>query len=159
MDEAPSFETIMRPHMDRVYRLAFRLTANQADAEDLVQDLLIKLYPRRDELSSIENLSPWLGRVLYNLFVDFVRRHPHRRFKIVDLENSEAETAVSPDVVDITPLQSALTQLSDEHRLVILMHDAEGYKLEEIHRITGVALGTLKSRLHRARARLREILK
>jgi RNA polymerase sigma-70 factor (ECF subfamily) len=58
----------------------------------------------------------------------------------------------------IRELDVALSQLSDEHRLIVLLHDTEGYKLTEIQEITGVALGTVKSRLHRARARLREIL-
>jgi RNA polymerase sigma-70 factor (ECF subfamily) len=55
-------------------------------------------------------------------------------------------------------LERALAALSDEHRLVVLLHDAEGYKLEEIHQVTGDPLGTIKSRLHRARARLREMV-
>jgi RNA polymerase sigma-70 factor (ECF subfamily) len=58
----------------------------------------------------------------------------------------------------ILALDAALSQLSDEHRVVVLLHDTEGYKLDEIHQLTGTPVGTLKSRLHRARARLRDIL-
>ena len=154
MTMAPDdFEALLRPCMDRVYRLAYRLTGNQADSEDLVQDLLIKLYPRRDELSSIENLTPWLGRILYNLFIDQIRRKP--RLSLVDVDANEMEisqTRSTPatDELDISRLEKALAQLSEEHRVVVLMHDAEGYKLEEIHRITGVPVGTVKSRLHQS---------
>lgn len=167
-----AFAEIVRPHLRRLYRFAFRLTASAADAEDLVQEVMIKVYERRDELTSIGDLGPWLGRVLYNQFVDNARRYARQRFHTVhpnspDGGNAGVEELAShepgPEQLtvaefDISRINVALAQLSLEHRAVVLMHDSEGYKLEEIQTITGVPLGTLKSRLHRARARLREIL-
>ena len=166
-----AFDRLLGPQLPRLYRLAYRLTGTVADAEDLLQDVLIKLYGRRQELTSIEDLSPWLSRVLYNQFVDDRRRFARRRLAVVN--DSSPEGAAQLDALpagnldpadeaalafDITQLHVALQQLSDEHREVVLLHDAEGYTLEEVHRITGVAVGTLKSRLHRARARLRELI-
>ena len=164
-----TFEKLVRPHMERLYRLSFRLTASKAEAEDLFQDVLVKAYARLDELIELDQPGSWLARVLYNHFVDNHRRYARQRLVVVE-EAQLPEKSVeavgcndSPDRLrerldDITQLDSALARLSDEHRLVVVLHDVEGYKLEEIHTITGDPLGTVKSRLHRARARLREIL-
>jgi RNA polymerase sigma-70 factor (ECF subfamily) len=163
------FSGLLRPHLDRLYRLAFRLTGTAGDAEDLVQDVLCKVYERHDELTSIGDLGPWLARVLYNRFIDDARKRSRQRLVLVDSGNSAVpdcpdescgsspESAVDSEF-SIRRLNDALGALSPEHRTVVLLHDAEGYKLTEIQSITGVSLGTLKSRLHRARARLREIL-
>ena len=167
---SPDFESLMRPEVGRLYRVAYRLTNNVADAEDLVQEVLIKVYGRRDELGSIEVLAPWLARVLYNHFIDNLRRYQRKRMHVVDASaaapvdpDSVVDTAATPELeaeqaFDIKRLSDALASLSLEHRSVVLLHDSEGYKLEEIQVITGVPVGTLKSRLHRARARLRELL-
>lgn len=162
------FSALLRPHLDRLYRLAFRLTGTRSDAEDLLQDVLTRLYTRRDELSSIENLTPWLGRVLYNRFVDDQRRYQRRRVHVVDghhdpdlapgVESDHPDVRVERDR-NVMALTKALDRLSDDHRITILLHDAEGYSLREIQTLTGVPLGTLKSRLHRARQRLRELMK
>src|SRR5262245_14231916 len=69
-----AFERLMRPHLRRLHRLAYRLTGSAADAEDLLQDVLIRLFERANELSSIADLSPWTSRVLYNRYVDSRRR-------------------------------------------------------------------------------------
>lgn len=168
----PSFEALVRPEIGRLYKLAYRLTGHVRDAEDLVQDVLTKAFQRRRELSSIDGLGAWLARVMYNQFIDDTRRHARRRFRVVSIDEgsqgSDLDAALASDAADPARAQiqrsiqraltDALAALSIEHRTVVLMHDAEGYTLEEIQRITGVPLGTLKSRLHRARARLRELL-
>ena len=107
---------------------------------------------------------------MYNLFVDERRRFARRRMRTVEEGEMPGEglagIAGAEDPVrdnerreKILMLDAALSQLSDEQRLVVLLHDTEGYKLKEIQELTGVPVGTIKSRLHRARARLREILK
>lgn len=169
-DQHASFDALMRPHLDRLYRLAFRLAGNKAEAEDLFQDVLIKIYPRIDELIEIDEPGSWLCRVLYNHFVDNRRRYERQRLVVVSEgqlpEHKGIETLpgkLDPEgdaerLDNIMRLENALQKLSDEHRLVVLLHDTEGYKLIEIQELTGTPVGTLKSRLHRARARLREIL-
>jgi RNA polymerase sigma-70 factor (ECF subfamily) len=166
--DSEQFEALLRPHLDRLYRLAYRLTGAGADAEDLVQDVLVKVYGRRDELTSLDALGPWLGRVLYNRFVDQSRQFARKRMRAVSVESAQSGAELASDVpgpdaqaglaYDISRLEQALAKLSQEHRAVVLMHDSEGYKLSEIQAITGIPVGTLKSRLHRARARLRELL-
>ncbi len=164
-NQARLFEQLLQPHMQRLYRFAYRLTHSRPEAEDLFQDVLTKLYGKLDELSDLRDPAPWLNRVLYNHFIDNQRRYARRRLVDVDEGQLTGQTIDSlpdpgerPDCGTLDALQTALEQLSDEHRTVVLLHDAEGYKLEEIQAITDTPLGTIKSRLHRARARLREIL-
>jgi len=168
-NHSASFDRLVRPHFDRLYRLAFRLTGRKAEAEDLFQELLIKAFGKLDDLVTIDEPGSWLSRVMYNLFVDEQRRFARRRMHTVEegfLPGDGLEGLAGTDnpekdqqrLEQLRKLDSALTQLSDEHRLVVLLHDTEGYKLEEIHRLIGIPVGTVKSRLHRARARLREIL-
>jgi RNA polymerase sigma-70 factor (ECF subfamily) len=162
-----AFTALLKPHLERLYRLAYRLTANVADAEDLVQDVIVKLYLRRDELTSIRELSPWLGRVLYNHFIDDKRRYGRQPLKLVDANlavDDEVTSQAGPVAEAVRAdtarsLNAALAKLGEDHRVVVLLHDSEGYKLKEIQELIGVPVGTLKSRLHRGRERLRELLK
>lgn len=164
-----SFTELIRPHLERMYRLAFRLTGNQADAQDLVQDVMLKLYPRSKQLVAIDKIAPWLGKVIYRQFVDNKRRYVVRSLHIVENSDYSAEpdraAAVqvsTEDLVeaefDINRLESAVAKLSEDHRLIINLHDVEGYTISEIAEITGVPMGTLKSRRQRARERLQGLL-
>jgi len=163
------FEHIVRPHLDRLYRLAWRLTGSKPEAEDLFQELLIKAFGKTDELARIEEPGAWLCRVMYNLFVDQHRRFSRQRMTVIDeaalpgeglagMPGGEDPVADTEREAKFERLDAALGQLSDEHRVVVLLHDTEGYKLAEIEAMTGTPVGTIKSRLHRARARLRQIL-
>jgi RNA polymerase sigma-70 factor (ECF subfamily) len=169
--EAPkaAFEKLVQPHFDRLWRLAFRLTGRRAEAEDLFQELLIKAFGKLDDLVTIDEPGSWLSRVMYNLFIDEQRRFARTRMHIVEegfLAGDGLEGLPGPDdpardnerLEKLRQLDSALARLSDEHRIIVLLHDTEGYKLNEIQELMGIPVGTVKSRLHRARARLREIL-
>lgn len=155
--------------MERLYRLAFRLAGNKAEAEDLFQDVLTKVYVRLDDLIDIDHPGSWLSRVMYNHFIDNRRKYARQRLVMVEegglpgnsVDSLPGEAGPEQDAErldNIMRLEGALAELSENHRLVILLHDTEGYKLEEIQSITGDPVGTIKSRLHRARARLRELL-
>ena len=164
-----AFEKLVRPHFDRLHRLAWRLTGQKAEAEDLFQELLIKAYGKLDDLVQIDEPGSWLSRVMYNLFIDERRRYARRRMHTVEegemtgdglagLPGTENPEWDHERLERMQKLDSALSQLSDDHRVIVLLHDTEGYKLTEIQELMGVPVGTVKSRLHRARARLREIL-
>lgn len=168
-DNTAIFERLVRPHFDRLYRLAWRLTGSRAEAEDLFQETLVKTYPKLDDIVRVDDAGSWLGRVMYNLFVDRHRRFARQRLHVVDeahlpgagiaeLPGGEDPVQSSERDEVCSRLAAALAELSEEHRIVVLLHDTEGYKLREIQDLTGVPVGTVKSRLHRARARLREIL-
>ncbi len=163
------FEEIVRPHFPRLYRLAWRLTGRKVEAEDLFQELLIRAFEKLDDLVRIDEAGSWLSRVMYNLFIDERRRFVRRRLHTVEEGELPVDGLANLAGIDdpvrnfeglerMALLEEALSQLSDEHRLVVLLHDTEGYKLTEIEALMGVPLGTVKSRLHRARGRLREIL-
>ena len=164
-----TFEKLVRPHLDRLYRLAFRLTSQRAEAEDLFQELLIKAFGKLDDLVEIDEPGSWLSRIMYNLFIDERRRFRRQRMHLVEegfLPGDGLEGLAGGDdpardharIEKLKKLDEALAQLSEEHRIIVLLHDTEGYKMTEIQSLMGIPVGTVKSRLHRARARLREIL-
>lgn len=168
---AAEFDRLMRPHVAALYRSAYRWTGSVERAEDLVQDLLVRLYPRLAELRTLEQMRPWAMRVMYRLFVDQLRRERSSPVQFgLDVADDGAEEdsgLVDPGYGPQELTEQQLTQervlavwplLSEEHRVVLSMHDIEDYSLPEVAQMLEVPIGTLKSRLHRARARLRELL-
>lgn len=159
------FESLMRPHLKKLYNLAFRYTGNRDDAEDLVQDLLIKLYPRLEQAKSIEKLFPWLSKILYRQFIDQLRRQQRSPIDYMGEDNTDFEMQVSQNMEPVEVISSDITleiindelnQLKENHRILILLHDVEGYSLQEIGEMIDIPVGTIKSRLSRARKKLRE---
>ena len=161
----------MRPQVEFLHRLAWRFTGSTADAEDLVQEVLLKLYPRTEQLAAIERLRPWLAKVLYRQTVDFVRQRARSPVSgSAEDEQNGGDPLDAAAAVEEGPdghaergewrdrILVALGQLNPEQRAVVAMHDVEGYSLEELEPILQAPLGTLKSRLHRARQRLRALL-
>ena len=168
-DQQLAVERLLRPHFDRLYRLAFRLTGNRADAEDLFQDVLIRAFEKIDTIATLEQPGSWLGRVMYNRFVDGSRKRARQRLVVVQdgdmpgdgiegLPGSASAEVDAGRLEQLKALHRALALLSEEHRIVLLLHDTEGYKIKEIEELTGIPAGTVKSRLHRARARLKDVL-
>jgi RNA polymerase sigma-70 factor (ECF subfamily) len=171
---AAQFDGLLREHVPALYRSAYRWTGAVDRAEDLVQELLVRLYPRLDELMKLERVRPWALRVMYRIFVDQLRRDRHSpvQFGADSKEETEAGEDEDNDLVDQSPgpvelVEQEFTQmrilaawalLGEEHRVVLSMHDIEDYSLPEVAEILEIPIGTLKSRLHRARARLRELL-
>ena len=148
-----------------MYRFAYRLCGSPEDAEELGQCFLASLFPKLERIEKIEKLSPWLSRGLYNLYVDGYRRRQREN----TLFDTRAELQESSDNIDTTFAQAssaelssqielALAQLNPDQRIVVLLHDSEGYTLDELSRILEVPLGTLKSRLNRAHRELIKLL-
>ena len=161
------FVSLIRPYVEGMYRLAYRFCGCREDAEDLVQDVLVKLYPRVHELRDIDNLQSWLATVLYRQFVDRTRHS--KRSPVQSSEDgdtpilAEVEPANQPEVIllnheTIDHVQQALLQLNEDQRVLVILHDVEGYKLTELREMLGIPIGTLKSRLHRAREQLKKLL-
>lgn len=168
------FEDLLRPHVPSLYSAAFRLSGNKADAEDLVQDLLVKLVVKQDQLAEVQTLRPWLMTVLYRTFVD--RKRKSNRSPLVLVSSFGKKDGNGLDFFDTVPsftpgpreslekmftqkkITAALDSLNENQRTLCVLHDIEGYTLIELEEILDTPLGTLKSRLHRARARLRKIL-
>lgn len=165
------FEALITPQVDYLFRLAYRFTGKKADAEDLVQDVLIKVYRQWQEVAGMERPRAWLARVTYNTYVDNCRRESRSPLAAgVPVADGDDDTAAVPLRSDADParevangltsevLQQALGRLDPEQRALIALHDIEGYTLNELEGLLDCPLGTLKSRLHRTRAQLRKIL-
>ena len=171
-DPAAEFDSLLREHVPALYRAAYRWTGAVDRAEDLVQELLVRLFPKLDELRRLDKIRPWALRVMYRIFVDQVRRDRSSPVQFgadarEDSGEEEGQEFIDPQEGPAELLEQQLTQervvaawesLGEEHRVVLSMHDIEDYSLPELSEIMGVPIGTLKSRLHRARAKLRELL-
>jgi RNA polymerase sigma-70 factor, ECF subfamily len=159
----PSWDELVRQHADRVYRLAYRLSGNQQDAEDLTQETFIRVF------RSVQNYQPgtfegWLHRITTNLFLDMVRRRGRIRMEALP-EDYDRVPADEPDPEQIyhdaqlgPDLQAALDSLPPEFRAAVVLCDVEGLSYEEIGATLGVKLGTVRSRIHRGRQALRDYL-
>jgi len=160
----PSWEEVVRDHSARVYRLAYRLTGNTHDAEDLTQEVFVRVF------RSLPGYTPgtfegWLHRITTNLFLDMARRRQRFRF-----EGLGEETESRLDGGEPTPaqafddrhldddIQAALKALAPEYRAAVILCNIEGLSYEEIAATLGIKLGTVRSRIHRGRAQLRAAL-
>ncbi|EFV12786.1 RNA polymerase sigma factor SigE [Segniliparus rugosus] len=159
--DMPSWDELVREHGARVYRIAYRLTGNQQDAEDLTQETFIRVF------RSLHTYRPgvfegWLHRIATNLFLDQARRKTKIRMEALpeDYERVPSGAPSPEDVVadaDLDPvLQTALDSLPPEFRAVVVLCDIEGLSYEEVGASLGVKLGTVRSRLHRARQSIRD---
>lgn len=177
-DSQGAFERVIDPHMTALYRLAWRWCGNASDAEDLLQELMCKLYPRRTEVLAVDKLRPWLIRVMYRLFVDGTRRQRPLAFSALAPAGGEAEPdGDGPDFADNLEIEAddnpeadadrqlsrerlehALQRLPEARRALLVMHDVEGYSLPELADMLETPAGTLKVQLHRTRERLRTLL-
>ena len=159
----PSWDDVVRDHSARVYRLAYRLTGNQHDAEDLTQEVFVRVF------RSLSTYTPgtfegWLHRITTNLFLDLVRRRARIRF---DPLPDDAERLASGDrgpaqLYDDShfdhDVQAALDALPPDFRAAVVLCDLEGLSYDEIAATLGIKLGTVRSRIHRGRTQLRAAL-
>jgi RNA polymerase sigma factor (sigma-70 family) len=159
----PSWDEVVRMHSGRVYRLAYRLTGNRHDAEDLTQETFVRVF------RSLSSYTPgtfegWLHRITTNLFLDLVRRRARIRFEALpdDAERVQGREPSPAQVYDDThfdaDVQAALDALPPDFRAAVVLCDIEGLSYEEIAATLGVKLGTVRSRIHRGRAALRGAL-
>ena len=166
---AAEFDLLLRGHVPALYRYAFRWTGDVDQAEDLVQETLTRLYPELAMLREIEQIRPWAARVMYRIFIDGLRRSRRSPVSFVgrsgttgafiDDEGEEDEAAdqtwdpavLAEQALDRERILAAWPRLMEQHRVVLSLHEIEGYSLEEVAAIVGVPVGTTKSRLNRAR--------
>jgi len=159
----PSWDEVVRQHSARVYRLAYRLTGNQHDAEDLTQEVFVRVF------RSLSTYTPgtfegWLHRITTNLFLDTVRRKQRIRFDALpdDTERLPGRERSPQQVVDDQlfdgDIQAALDALPPDFRAAVVLCDLEGLPYDEIAATLGIKVGTVRSRIHRGRAQLRAAL-
>lgn len=160
-------------HLDALYACACRLTRNPTEAEDLVQDAMVKAIRAKEQFQPGTNLKAWLFRILTNTFINKYRRGGLERSvfegpdadPLVDgwVSASTMRQLRDPETVALTPLvegevQRALDALPPEFRLAVILCDVEEFSYEEIARIMGCPIGTVMSRLHRGRKLLQRSL-
>ncbi len=160
----PSWDEIVREHADRVYRLAYRLSGNRADAEDLTQETFVRVF------RSLSGYRPgtfegWLHRITTNLFLDLVRRRQRIRFDALPEDAGDRLPGRDPgpeqayDSTHLDPeIQAALDELPPDFRVAVVLCDLEQLSYEEIAATLDVKVGTVRSRIHRGRVLLREAL-
>ncbi len=159
----PTWDEVVRQHADRTYRLAYRLSGNAQDAEDLTQETFIRVFR---SLSTYQpgTFEGWMHRITTNLFLDMVRRRNRVRMEAlpddydrVPGDGPSPEQAWSASNLD-PDLQEALDSLAPEFRAAVVLCDVEGLSYEQIGATLGVKLGTVRSRIHRGRQALRSFL-
>jgi RNA polymerase sigma-70 factor, ECF subfamily len=163
--DVPAFESLYRDHAGRVYALCLRMTADAQRARDLTQDVFVRAWERLSAFRGDAAFSSWLHRIAVNEVLMDSRADKRRRNRVTlaeDVAHDNGVTdgeAVSADVEQEIDLERAIAALPPGARRVFVLHDVEGYKHEEIARMTGSAPGTLRAQLHRARRLLMEVLK
>lgn len=160
-----AFEQIYRRHYRRVYSLCLRMTNNPTSAEDLTQDVFTHLYRKIGSFRGESAFTTWLHRMTVNQVLMYFRKSSTRN----ELTTEEGETpiqivqgtenAARMPIVDRIALERAIEQLSPGYRSVFVLHDVEGHEHEEIGRILGISAGTSKSQLHKARLKLRDLIR
>ncbi len=160
-----AFEELYERHSRRVYSLCLRMTSNTAEAEDLAQEVFIQLFRKLGSFRGESAFTTWLHRLTVNQVL------MHFRKKGVKMEQTtdDGETPVqvvsgtenprSMPVMDRIALDNAMSQLPPGYRTVFVLHDIEGHEHEQIARLLGCSVGTSKSQLHKARMKLRTLLR
>src|SRR5687768_8706758 len=163
-DPVPTWDEVVERHSDRVYRLAYRLTGDRHDAEDLTQEVFVRVFRSLDTYTP-GTFEGWLHRITTNLFLDQARRRQRIRFDALSDEragtlrsNSPAPDVAVADRLFDDDVEQALAALPPEFRAAVVLCDVEGLSYDEIADILGAKLGTVRSRIHRGRAMLRRAL-
>jgi RNA polymerase sigma-70 factor (ECF subfamily) len=164
--EIEAFEALVERYGRRIYGLAYRMAGNDADAKDLTQEAFIRVYRALRRIDPAANLESWLYRIVTNLYIDLLRRRPKARVESLDapLVTAKGDEVVrevedpgpGPEDIVVTAqldadIQRALLALSPDLRMVVVLSDIEGRSYEEIAEMVRIPVGTVKSRLHRAR--------
>lgn len=168
------FDRLVERHYQHAYNLAYRLTGNAADAEDLVQEAFLRAYRFFDRYDPTMPFINWFNQILTNLFIDEHRRR--KRLPTLSLEerfeNEEGEESEQLDIADTSPspleiaeanqyldaIEEGLSRLSPEFRAAVVLADVMGHSYEEIAEMMNTSIGTVRSRIHRGRKQLRDII-
>ncbi len=170
--DTAAFEALIEPHMTAVYNIAYRICRNADDAADAAQDAFLKAFGNISKFKGGAKFSTWLYRIATNSALDTVKRRGRHGAYSLDAEISGEDGDILREIPSDTPLpqeeaersevrreiNAALGKLSADDRSIIALRDINGMSYREISEILGCSEGTVKSRLSRARQRLREIL-
>ena len=164
-----AFEQIVQAYQTKVYNIALSITGNHHDADDAAQDVFVKVYRSIGAFSFHAQFSTWLYRVATNVCLDYLRKRKRSGTVPLDTDDADepqlqvADTAPTPELAleqkeTIRLVRQAIANLSDEHKKVIVLRDLSGLPYEEIAAIEQCSVGTVKSRINRARQNLKKLL-
>jgi RNA polymerase sigma-70 factor (ECF subfamily) len=167
--DARGFERLYRLHSGRVYGLCLKMVKDPVEAEDLTQDAFLQTFRRIQTFRGDSLFSTWLHRLTVNIVLMSFRRKKHPQISLDETFESNEEARKSnvefsvrdlnlSGVIDRINLESAISQLPIGYKKMFVLHDIQGYEHHEISRILGCTAGNSKSQLHKARARLRQLL-
>jgi RNA polymerase sigma-70 factor (ECF subfamily) len=163
--ELGAFEELYRAHSGRLFSLAVRMLGNQADAEDQLQEIFLSAHRKLDSFRGEAALGTWLYRLGMNQILDHVRSRAARTGQMTDgLEDASlladaGSRRLAESAIDRIDLERALAELPEGCRAAFVLHDVEGLEHKEVSEVLGIAEGTSKSQVHKARLRLRGLLR
>ncbi len=168
--DAAAFESLYQAHSRRVYALCLRMARNPAEAEDLTQEAFLQMYRKIQTFRGDASFSTWLHRVTVNIVLMKLRRKKHNEVSLEESTERDENSSTPPSEfgetdlrltgsIDRINLQRAIGQLPPGFKSIFVLHDIQGYKHHEIGEILGCSAGNSKSQLHKARMRLRALLK
>jgi RNA polymerase sigma-70 factor (ECF subfamily) len=166
--DARAFEELLAAYEKRIYNIAYRMMGNQSDAQDMAQEAIIKAYRNLGTFKGSCMFSSWVYRITVNTCLDEIRKRKKRNVLYLDAVDGEGaaftDRAPLPDQVaeskeKYEAILSAIGALSDDYRTVIVLRDMQGFSYQDISGITGCNIGTVKSRINRARNILKSVLK
>ena len=166
--DAAAFEVLYNLHKRRVYSLCLRMTTNTAEAEDLTQEAFLQLFRKIGTFRGESAFSTWLHRMAVNVVLSQLRKKGLQVVPLDDENEGEEETPkkdygaqdnVLAGSLDRLQLKNAIDRLPPGYRSIFVLHDVEGFEHNEIAEMVGCSIGNSKSQLHKARMKLRELLK
>ena len=154
-----AFEELYRQHATRLYNLAYRMVGHPDDADDLLQEIFLTAYRKLDTFRGASALGTWLYRLAMNVCLDRLRSKASKQESLTDeLDEGLGHASAGLSQVNRMDLERAIARLPEGSRAAFLLHDVEGFDHMEVGRILGIAEGTSKSQVHKARLRIREYL-
>lgn len=168
-----AFEELIEEHFKKIYNIAYRMTGNPDDASDMTQEVMIKLFRNIGSFKGDSKFSTWVYRVATNTCLDELKKQKRHSHTSLNAEFDTGEGELTYDVEDTAPtpeeatekkelrhtVAAAIQKLSPDHKAAIILRDIKGFSYDEIAKVLKCSEGTVKSRLNRARAALKEILK
>lgn len=156
--DTAAFEELYRLHVSKIYGLCLRMCSNPAKAEDLTQEAFVRAWQKLGSFRRQSSFSTWLHRLAVNLVLGNLRSTGRWESSLTAIDSlpeiGDGGASAKPEIA--VDLQRAISQLPPQARMVFILHDIEGYKHHEIATLCGLAVGTSKAHLHRARKQLRE---
>lgn len=171
--DVDAFEMLIKGHERKAFNIAYRFLKNPEDAEDVTQEAFLRAFKNIKKFKGQSSFSTWLYRIINNMCIDFVRAKQNKNTDSIDKtilydgeelelqipsnKNDPVEFTESSEISDL--MQKLLDELPDEQKMAVVLRDIQGFSYNEIAKITGVGMGTVKSRINRARLALRELIK